>query len=403
MISAATQSKLSLLLPQQNKVLNELIKNATPEQLVSLNEKKDLRSLLGTLFQHKIDNTKSDALLLSMLKNSQTFKNMGNFTDTLKSLITELKSNPNFEESSKKLLRATTHLSESLRQKNDLPTNITQAKNTLQSTLLVKPEYIELKGANLSTSETKAFLMSQNGPESTITHLEQELPTQTKESSNLPNPKEATSTATFELDAPILKDKIHNSGVFMESKIATLEGAIQDIVDEQMSNDVKSQLLELHEKLQTSPSNDNGHIQLKIDELLTHIDYYQLLSHLSNSNALYFPFAWDGLEKGSIELKKNKGEKFYCEINLTLKEHGEIDLFMGLYDENQLEIKIHTQKTQFKELLSGHINELRTLLRDVNLTLRSIRIFDENERLTQSVKAYESTNEDTRDGFEVTI
>jgi hypothetical protein len=403
MISAATQSKLSLLLPQQNKVLNELIKNATPEQLVSLNEKKDLRSLLGTLFQHKIDNTKSDALLLSMLKNSQTFKNMGNFTDTLKSLITELKSNPNFEESSKKLLRATTHLSESLGQKNDLPTNITQAKNTLQSTLLVKPEYIELKGANLSTSETKAFLMSQNGPESTITHLEQELPTQTKESPNLPNPKEATSTATFELDAPILKDKIHNSGVFMESKIATLEGAIQDIVDEQMSNDVKSQLLELHEKLQTSPSNDNGHIQLKIDELLTHIDYYQLLSHLSNSNTLYFPFAWDGLEKGSIELKKNKGEKFYCEINLTLKEHGEIDLFMGLYDENQLEIKIHTQKTQFKELLSGHINELRTLLRDVNLTLRSIRIFDENERLTQSVKAYESTNEDTRDGFEVTI
>ncbi len=108
MITSSTHSKLSLLLPNQNKVLSEIIKHATGDQIIQLNDKKDLKSLLGTLFQHKIDNTKSDALLLSMLKNSPTFKNMGNFTDTLKSLITDLKANPSLEGAANKLLRATT-------------------------------------------------------------------------------------------------------------------------------------------------------------------------------------------------------------------------------------------------------------------------------------------------------
>jgi hypothetical protein len=407
MITPATQSKLSLLLPQQNKVLNELIKNATPEQLVSLNDKKDLKSMLGTLFQHKIDNTKSDALLLNMLKNSPTFKNMGNFTDTLKSLVTDLKSNPAFENSANKLLRAATHLQpDTIGQKVMTTLESTPTKTNPQANSLLKPEILTQGDKNIPNAiapEIRTSLMLLDTLEAKTTQFDQNLPLQTKESSTVSDHQEAVHSPIFELDAPILKEKIINSGVFMESKIATLEGATQEIVDEQMSNDLKSQLLELHEELQTSPSHENRQLQFKVDELLTHIDYHQLLSHLNNSNSLYFPFAWEGLEKGSIELKKSKGEKFYCEINLTLKEHGNVDLFMGLHDENQLEIKIHTQKTQFKELLQTHIDELRTLLRDANLTLRSVRIFDENERLTQSLKAYESINDDASDGFEVTI
>jgi flagellar hook-length control protein FliK len=282
----------------------------------------------------------------------------------------------------------------------------TPTKTNPQANSLLKPEILTQGDKNIPNAiapEIRTSLMLLDTLEAKTTQFDQNLPLQTKESSTVSDHEEAVHSPIFELDAPILKEKIINSGVFMESKIATLEGATQEIVDEQMSNDLKSQLLELHEELQTSPSHENRQLQFKVDELLTHIDYHQLLSHLNNSNSLYFPFAWEGLEKGSIELKKSKGEKFYCEINLTLKEHGNVDLFMGLHDENQLEIKIHTQKTQFKELLQTHIDELRTLLRDANLTLRSVRIFDENERLTQSLKAYESINDDTSDGFEVTI
>ncbi len=340
-----TSNKLSLLLPQHNKVLNELIKHATPDQLAVLNDKRDLKSLLGTLFTHKIDTTKSDALLLSMLKNSPAFKNMGNFTESLKSLIVDLKSNPSIEYNTNKLLHTTTPIqSDTLGQKNIA---------ILEST----HSTINLQGAS----------------------------------------------STFELDTSILKDKIINSGIFMESKIATLEGATPQIVEERMGNDVKSQLLKLYKELEASPSLENSQLQLKIDELLTHIDYHQLLSHLGNSNSLYFPFAWDTIEKGSLEFKKKNGEKSYCEINLTLKEHGDVDLFMALRDDNVLDIKIHTQTKQFKQLLETHMSELRASLKDANLTLRSVRIVDETQRLTQSVKVYESTEDDTYDGFEVTI
>ena len=406
MITSSTYSKLSLLLPNQNKVLSEIIKNATPDQIIQLNEKKDLKSLIGTLFQHKIDNTKSDALLLSMLKNSPAFKNMGNFTDTLKSLITDLKANPSLEGAANKLLRATAPIqSDTIGQKVITTPDVLQSKNNshLKQEIPIQGDKII---PNTMTPETKTILALQNTPEISTVHSDQSPPLQTKESSittAVANHDESVPSLLFELDAPILKEKIANSGVFMESKIATLEGADEEIVEKQMGNDVKSQLLGLSEELKCSPSAENTQLQLKIDELLTHIDYHQLLSHLNNSNSLYFPFAWEGLEKGSIGLKKSKGKKFYCEINLTLKEHGDVDLFMGLYDDNQLDIKIHTQKSEFKKLLQTHIDELRTLLQEANLTLRSLRIFDENERITQSVKAYESIEDNTHDGFEVII
>ena len=412
MITSSTQSKLSLLLPNQNKVLSEIIKHATSDQIVQLNEKKDLKSLLGMLFQHKIDNTKSDALLLSMLKNSPSFKNMGNFTDTLKSLISDLKTNPSLEDAANKLLRAATPiLSDTIKQKIITTPDALQAKNNPQSNAPFKQE-IPLQGdkniPNLVMPEIKTTLELQNSLEAKAIHTDQDPSHQTNESSTTTtvtvfDHEETVQSPLFQLDAPILKEKIASSGVFMESKIATLEGADKAMVENQMGNDVKSHLLKLSEELQASPSAENTQLQLKIDELLTHIDYHQLLSHLNNSNSLYFPFPWEGLEKGSISLKKSKREKFYCEINLTLKEHGDVDLFMGLYNDNQLDIKIHTQKSEFKKLLQAHIDDLRTLLQDANLTLRTIRIFDENERLTQSTNAYESIEDSTHNGFEVTI
>jgi hypothetical protein len=267
----------------------------------------------------------------------------------------------------------------------------------------------ELETKTLLANEAKTLTIPTSSLEIQELEAQESVPShhetspQAQSVSTVPDHEETKLAPSFNLDAPILKEKIANSGVFMESKIATLEGATPEMVEEQMGNDVKSQLLELHEELQASPSLENSQLQLKIDELLTHIDYHQLLSHLSNSNSLYFPFAWDGLEKGALEFKKSKGEKSYCEINLTLKEHGDVDLFMGLQDGNVLDIKIHTQTTQFKQLLQTHIDELRALIKDANLSLRSVRIFDENERLTQSVKAYQSTDDETYDGFEVTI
>jgi len=315
MISPSTQSKLSLLLPNQNKVLNELIKQATPQQLLHLNEKNDLKTFLGSLFHDTISHSKSETILLDILKNNPSFKNMGNFTDNLKTLITSLKEEPS-----------------------------------------LAPKLVKLE--NFSHTIQIA-------------------------------------------DAPVLKEKIANSGVFMESKIASLEEVSSEVVEERMGRDVKSNLLSLKVDIEELNLPNNETLQTHIDQLITNIDYHQLLSHLSSSNSLYFPFSWAQLQEGSVTFKKAKGKKFYCEINLILKEYGKIDLMMGLYEENQLEIQIQTEESVLKTLIQAHLELLRTVLIDAGITLRILHVRDAKELITPSCCAYAPEITDNGYGFEV--
>ncbi|MFH0709325.1 MAG: flagellar hook-length control protein FliK [Pseudomonadota bacterium] len=314
MISTSTQSKLSLLLPNQNKVLSEIIKHASPEQLNNLQEKSNLKSFLGSLFRDTLTNTKSDSILLDMLKSNPSFKNMGNFTDNLKILLTSLKEEPS-----------------------------------------LSPKLVKLE----------SFVHS----------------IQT-------------------INVPILKEKMVNSGVFMESKMASLADASLQEVELSMGRDVKSNLLTLQSDLEKLNLPNKEALQTHIDQLITNIDYHQLLSHLSGANSLYFPFSWNQLQEGSVTFKKAKGKKFYCEINLILKEYGEIDLMMGLYEENQLEIQIHTEKTSLKTLIQTHLELLRTLLIDVGITLRIIRIHETKDLQNPSSIAYTSETTNSHTGFE---
>ncbi len=305
MIPLTTNTKFAILLPNTNKALAEALKQVSHEQLVQLKEGKDLKSVLQSLFLAKIENTKSDGVLLDLLKNSATFKNMGSFTENLKSLLSTLKAEPS------------------------LAPKLSQLEGYLQ---------------HIST-----------------------------------------------LDTPNLKEKISNSGVFLESKIlATLE------VEETLAHDVKGQLLTLGEEIKESHPNS----QSKIDQLLTQIDYHQLLSHLNNSNSLYFPFVWDQMEKGSLSLKKGKKDKFYCEINLTLKEYGEMDLMMGLYSENQLDIQIQTQQENFKMLLQNNLENLRNLLINAGLSPRRIRIYAKSETHNPKMSAYTQEESEMHTLFE---
>lgn len=314
MISLKPDAKLTILMPHQNKALSMAIAQATPDQLEQMHEGKDVKSLLNSLFQDKIASTKSDQVLLNILKNNSVFKQFGNFTDEIKSILNTLKNDP------------------------DLAPKLSKLQESLHS---------------IST-----------------------------------------------LDVSTLKGQIANSGVFMESKIASAL-VLQTPLEESLSHDVKFQLLQLSDELKTLNTPASNELQTQLDKLVTHIDYHQLLSHLDASNSLYFPFAWDQLEEGSLAFKKRDGEKFYCEINLTLKEYGKIDLIMALYDENQLEIQAHTEQTQLKELIQEHLSALKTILMEAGINPRAIRVYDKKEAITPSASAYAAEEGDFHTGFEV--
>jgi len=173
----------------------------------------------------------------------------------------------------------------------------------------------------------------------------------------------------------------------------------QNHVKEILSNDLKAILLQASEEITKTVHPNQNDILKHIDKLALQIDNYQLLSHLSNGTSLFLPFAWDMLEDGNIEIKKDTDEKFYCDIHLKLKEYGPLNIKLTLFEKNQLNIHIYSSHENFKKLMQEAIPNLRSALIDEQITPREIRILDLQN--TTNSSPYTKEEEHIHIGFEV--
>ncbi|HEX5329798.1 flagellar hook-length control protein FliK [Sulfuricurvum sp.] len=488
MITLSPEARLSIILPNTNKALSEAIKNATPEQLETLKEGKDIKSLLTSVFQDKTTASKSDQTLLDLLKNSSAFKNMGSFSDSLQSLLKEMKSSPdmapktaileNFlkniatldpqnlksqiassgvfmESKFAAALNKIPDLTQNLETLKSLlakiPTNDAKALQNSLTSLLSSPilpsastnlqSALQLTEGLKKIAETLQSLISKTDPlyskEVAALALKLDQQSATSEIKTTLSQLYGTLLSSTAPDTNALLDSIEkllknlNSSSAEEVKtfarqldkaisegdtskeLTTIKAALSEFTNpkelvteiflkESMSDDLKSNLLTLREELAQSNDPSAPKLLEQTDKLLTQIDYHQMLSHLSASNSIYFPFVWDQLQEGSLTFKKSNKQKFYCEINLKLKEYGELDLMMGLYDENQLEIQAHTEKSSLKALIQENISELRSLLSKAGLTPRSIRVFDKSETHSSLNETYTISGGSDM-GFEVKV
>lgn len=172
----------------------------------------------------------------------------------------------------------------------------------------------------------------------------------------------------------------------------------QQNIKEIVANDLKSILLKANDEISNSTQPNKAEILRQIDKLTLQIDYHQLVSHLSNSTSLYLPFSWDELENGNIKLQKDKEDKFYCDIDLKLKEYGELKLKLVIYDKNQLNIYIYSDNKKFKKVIKESISLLRGALIDSQITPREIRLFDAHKKSVTS--PYENSLSSVDMGFE---
>ncbi|MEA3330708.1 MAG: flagellar hook-length control protein FliK [Campylobacterota bacterium] len=310
MINLSTNKQFDITVANTNKALAEIIKSASPKELEQLSQHKDLKSLLNSLLTQSLQNPQSDKLLLELLKNNPTLKNLSNISDSIKDLLSLIKSD-------KTLLAL---------------------EKTLQNSLLDIGKF------------TKSAI----------------------------------------------KQKLENSGVFLESK---LKDGVN--MKEVISSDLKAILLKASDEISKSARPNQTELLKQIEKLTLTIDYHQLLSHLSNSSSIYLPFSWEQLENGNINIKKDKEDKFYCDIELKLKEYGELTLKLVLYDKNQLNIHIYSDNFKFKELIKEHVGTLRTALIDAQITPREIRLFDTNKN--SSTSPYENNFNHIEIGFEVKV
>ncbi len=157
-----------------------------------------------------------------------------------------------------------------------------------------------------------------------------------------------------------------------------------------LQDDIKSVLLQM----QNVSSDKNSETSKVIDKLLFQVDYYQLLSLTSNSNYVYLPFLWDMLENGSISMKKSNEKKFYCEINLTLKDFGQTQLLLGLYEKNKLDLTIFAARDSFKKIIRENLTSLKQSLNAAGLIPMDIKLIDlkKQEEKKEVKSIYEQNN-----------
>ncbi len=175
--------------------------------------------------------------------------------------------------------------------------------------------------------------------------------------------------------------------------------------DNPLRNDMKTILLRMQEELinKTDPKSIDNLKQ--IDKMLMQVEYYQLLSITSNTNSVYIPFLWDMLEEGYLSMKKLDKEKFYCEINLSLKEFGQTQLLLSLYDKNKIDLTIYASQNSFKKLLKENSLKLKQALNSVDLIPVNFKIIDlkkENEE-DKEIKKVNSFKQDIDIGFGINI
>ncbi|MCD6433468.1 MAG: flagellar hook-length control protein FliK [Sulfurimonas sp.] len=175
----------------------------------------------------------------------------------------------------------------------------------------------------------------------------------------------------------------------------------QQNIKEVISTDLKAILLKASDEISKSTHPNQTEILKQIDKLALQIDYHQLLSHLSNTSSIYLPFSWEELENGNLNIKKDKEDKFYCNIELKLKKYGKLTLKLVLYDKNQLNLHIYSDNSEFKNIIKEHIGTLRSTLIDAQITPREIRFFETKK--SDSTSPYQDISTPIDIGFEVKV
>lgn len=220
----------------------------------------------------------------------------------------------------------------------------------------------------------------------------------------------------------ILKDNLEalpNYDKKMQNHMNNLIKKVENIIQEHINNinepvkqatkfddDFKSILLKMQDEVASKTDAKSQEILKNINNLLTQIDYHQLTSIVSNSNFVYIPFFWDMLEDGSIEMKQKDEEKFFCQIKLTLKDFGKVDLMLSLYDENRLDLTVYAQREHFKIALRDNLQKLKLALNSVDLIPVNIKLLDMKDEKTDETKPsniYQNAYNDSANNFGLTV
>jgi len=421
MINLDLQKQLNIILPNTNRALKEVIKDATSEELLNISQNKDLKSIMNSLLKKTRQGSSADKTLLNLLKNNPTLKNLGSISGNIKALLQSVQSDKNplpIEKQLKSFLVNIKELSEPvLKEKiqnsgvflESKLKNVQNPQVELKETLQVLTK--ELKSSKIfnvsvlneklteilntkpiATASNKALLQLLQGGLKDLTQLSKTLKDVTKQ---LLEHQNNPANKTDVINSKTVVTQLNKLTNFDTPAKLSPNYHVEKIAQE----DIKAILAKTTEQLNKSDHPQKTEILKHIDKLSLQIDYHQLLSHLSNATSLYIPFEWSEMKEGKISVQKKQDDKFSVDIDLKLQEYGVLNIKLALYDKNQLNIKIFSNHKDLKELIKENIASLRSSLIQNGITPREIRLLD-----IQREKAplpYEQSEQNIQVGFEV--
>ncbi|MFY9072335.1 flagellar hook-length control protein FliK [Aliarcobacter butzleri] len=397
---------------QVNELIDKLLQNIKTQ--TNTNTQITQNQTATNEFTNNLKTLTSSLQNLNNSLNPTQTQNLSNLTNQLKSLINEGTLVESKIENSTNLTDKTTNLANNTTLKDSINLQTKELLTQIKNDIIQNPNMLQNKNIlpmidNLLKMDN---LFSKND---TI----QNFLANSNSSGNL-----STFTSNFASNlSPLLTtlkeslETLNPNNTHLQNHLTKLvdkvEHIIQDLattpngkIDTKVSEDMKTVLLQMQDELASKTDPKSLEVAKQVDKLLTQIDLHQLTSIVSNSNYVYLPFFWEMLEDGSIEMKQKDEEKFFCQINLTLKDFGKVDLMLGLYDKNKLDLTIYGQREHFKTAIRENMQQLKIALNNVDLIPVNVKLLDMKEDNKESSKPTQTyinnyNNQDLSSGIDI--
>lgn len=397
---------------QVNELIDKLLQNIKTQ--TNTNTQVSQNATATNEFTNNLKTLTSSLQNLNNSLNQTQTQNLSNLANQLKSLINEGTLVESKIGNSANLTDKTTNLANNTTLKDSINLQTKELLTQIKNDIIQNPNMIQNKNIlpmidNLLKMDN---LFSKND---TI----QNFLANSNSSGNL-----STFTSNFASNlSPLLTtlkeslETLNPNNTHLQNHLTKLvdkvEHIIQDLattpngkLDTKVSEDMKTVLLQMQDELASKTDPKSLEVAKQVDRLLTQIDLHQLTSLVSNSNYVYLPFFWEMLEDGSIEMKQKDEEKFFCQINLTLKDFGKVDLMLGLYDKNKLDLTIYAQREHFKTAIRENMQQLKIALNSVELIPVNVKLLDMKEDNKESSKPTQTyinnyNNQDLSSGIDI--
>jgi len=177
----------------------------------------------------------------------------------------------------------------------------------------------------------------------------------------------------------------------LETTMAKLAPNQMESIPRNLANDLKGIVLQIQEQIESSKEPISKELRTVVEKISSQVEFFQLLSYTSNSNHTALSFLQDNIEDSDIKFHKTDQDTYSCQINLNLKDHGELKVLLVLDKHQNLGINIGVEDNEFKQKVQDNLPSLRGNINSIGLLLQALNVFDINNQQidkSQQIKGY---------------